>query len=112
MAIQFLGRLDNNGRLVCCAATHGWEYSHRRLPCAAFLLFLICSYAYPLEMDRHELTEVIAYALWKNHRMRPQKKSLDQSRIWAKAVVAHLELCRIEFKRLPPRPWHDTPSTR
>ncbi|MDP6369115.1 MAG: hypothetical protein QF615_05845 [Planctomycetota bacterium] len=57
---------------------------------------------------RKELEEIIAYALWRRLDLRPRKRSLDDARIWARAVVSHLELCGVTWGRKPPIKPHST----
>lgn len=45
------------------------------------------------EIERNALVEMIAYALWRKIDLKPKKRSLDDARVWARHVVAHLELC-------------------
>lgn len=61
-----------------------------------------------MQTDRDALVEMIAYALWRKMDLKPKKRSLDDARVWARHVVAHLELCGVEWARKPPKP---PPST-
>ena len=51
-----------------------------------------------MEMGRKDLEELIAYALWRRLDLRPRTRSLDDARIWARAVVDHLELCGVKWE--------------
>ena len=61
-------------------------------------------------VDEYDLTEAIAYALWRNHQARPRRKSLDETRHYARTVVAHLKLCGMSVVQRDPRPLHKTPE--
>ena len=70
----------------------------------ALVLLLFYLYLCDMSMDREELTETIAFALWKRMDLRPKKRSLDDARRWAEQVVDHLDLCGVECRKLPPKP--------
>jgi hypothetical protein len=55
------------------------------------------------------LAETIAYAIWRNISLRPRRRSLDDARILAQAIVEHIERCGIECRRRPPARWHSWP---
>jgi hypothetical protein len=65
-----------------------------------------------MPVDRDELVEMIAYTLWRKLELRPTRRSLDDARIWAHAVVAHLELCGVKLEQKPPARPHRTPDMR
>lgn len=65
-----------------------------------------------MRVNRDALVEMIAYALWRRLDLRPQRRSLDDARIWAKAVVEHFELCGVVLEQRPSRPLHGTPEMR
>ncbi|MDA1132965.1 MAG: hypothetical protein O2905_07050 [Proteobacteria bacterium] len=62
-----------------------------------------------LPLARADLEEMIAYALWRRLDLRPRKRSLDDTRIWARAVADHLELCGVTWSRSPPIRPHSMP---
>lgn len=65
----------------------------------------------PMEpVDDHRLTEAIAHALWKNHQMRPRRKSLDEARFYAGFVVDHLRRCGMMVIRHSTPNLHSTPE--
>jgi hypothetical protein len=74
-------------------------------------LFFIRSSSYHrrMEVQREELVEIIAFALWRSIDLRPRKRNLDDARVWAREVVKHLELCGIDWTRGPPTPPHRIP---
>lgn len=75
--------------------------------CSCFIVFSVMDDD-TTRLSRDELREIIAYALWRSLDLRPQKRSLDDARIWAKHIVDHLELCRVEWKKKPPLGPHST----
>jgi hypothetical protein len=48
-----------------------------------------------------DLREMIAYALSRSLDLRSQSRKLDDSRIWANAVIDHLKLCGVILERQP-----------
>ncbi|WP_207476407.1 hypothetical protein [Arenibaculum pallidiluteum] len=60
-------------------------------------------------MSRDVLIEIIAYALWKHLDLRPRRRSLDDARLWARQVVDHMELSRVEAFQGPPARPHSIP---
>lgn len=61
-------------------------------------------------VDDHRLTEAIAFALWKNHQLRPRRKSLDETRFYAGLVVDHLKRCGMVVLRNTQPNLHSTPE--
>ena len=62
----------------------------------------------PKPADKDDISDMIAYALWRNWKLRPAKRDLAATREWAKRVTAHLELCGVEWSRKPPNQPHGT----
>jgi len=58
---------------------------------------------------QEELVDIIAYALWRNAHLRPRKPTLDETRIWARAVVEHMACCGVECSTKPSAKLHHTP---
>ena len=57
--------------------------------------------------DLHDdITDMIAYALWRHWKLRPASRNLSETRRWARYATAHLELCGIEWTRKPPPKGH------
>ena len=59
--------------------------------------------------EQEELVDIIAFALWRNARLRPRKPTLEETRIWARAVVEHMACCGVECTRKPPSKLHRSP---
>lgn len=55
---------------------------------------------------RHDITDMIGYALWRHWKLRPPERDLAATKRWAAYVTAHLELCGIEWTRKPPTKNH------
>ncbi len=55
---------------------------------------------------RDDVTDMIAYALWRHWKLRPAKRDLSATRRWARYATAHLDLCGIEWTRKPPAKCH------
>ncbi len=55
---------------------------------------------------RDDITDMIAYALWRHWKLRPPKRNLSATRRWARYATAHLDLCGIEWTRKPPAKSH------
>ena len=63
-----------------------------------------------MDLTRHELIELIAFALWRQIDLRPRRRSLDDARLWAEKVVEQLERSGISWTRDAPPPPHRTPG--
>jgi hypothetical protein len=55
---------------------------------------------------RNEVTDMIAYALWRHWKLRPPERDLSATRRWARCATDHLDLCGIEWTRKPPAKYH------
>jgi hypothetical protein len=55
---------------------------------------------------RDDITDMIAYALWRHWKQRPPKRDLSATRRWAMYVTAHLDLCGIDWTQKPPDKCH------
>jgi hypothetical protein len=55
---------------------------------------------------RDDVTDMIAYALWRHWQQRPPKRDLSATRRWARYATAHLDLCGIEWTQKPPPDSH------
>ncbi len=55
---------------------------------------------------RDDVTDMIAYALWRHWKLRPPERDLSATRRWARYATAHLDLCGIEWIRKPPAKCH------
>jgi hypothetical protein len=53
-----------------------------------------------------DVTDIIAYALWRHWKQRPPKRDLSATKRWARYVTAHLSLCGIEWRQKPPAKGH------
>ena len=61
---------------------------------------------------RNDVTDMIAYALWRHWKQRPPKRDLAATRRWATYATAHLELCGIEWRQKPPAKYHSDVNFR
>ena len=55
---------------------------------------------------RDDVTDMIAYALWRHWKLRPSRRDLAATRQWAAYATDHLKLCGIEWIRRPPDKSH------
>lgn len=62
------------------------------------------------DVSKDELTQALAYALWRNWHLRMKARRLDDARLWAGAVAGHLERCGWRVVRRPERAAHRTPD--
>ena len=58
------------------------------------------------DLLRDDITDMIAYALWRHWKQRPPKRDLSATRRWARYATAHLDLCGIEWTQKPPADSH------
>lgn len=61
-------------------------------------------------VDRQQLTEAIAHALWRNYHLRLKRQSLDDARLCADKVAEHLNRCGMIVLRDDPARLHSTPG--
>jgi hypothetical protein len=62
-----------------------------------------------IPVSAKELIFDVYFSLLQNRRFLMRNVQESDMRMLAAKIVDHLSLCRVEFVRQPPGPWHSTP---